>query len=121
MGIKFMIMLAVALSGCSFKGDQPFQSDGCSAWPDGNYRQCCVEHDKEYWMGGSRQDRLKADKALKACVRGKNGSFMASVMYFGVRMGGVPWLPFSWRWGFGQDYPDGYRERTGLFRKHKHK
>lgn len=30
-------------------------------------------------------------------------------------MGGVPWLPFSWRWGFGQDFPDGYYDRKGTY------
>jgi len=43
---------------------------------------------------------------------------MAILMYYGVRTGGVPWLPFSWRWGFGQDFPDGYHERSGATTVH---
>jgi len=111
MEMKFLIVLAVALSGCSFKGVQPFQTDGCSAWPDGDYLQCCIDHDREYWMGGSSQDRLNADLSLRSCVAGKGNALNATLMYYGVRMGGTPWLPFSWRWGFGQDFPDGYHDR----------
>jgi len=111
MKVVFLTGIVVSLSGCSFEGVQPFRSDGCSAWPDGNYLQCCIDHDREYWRGGTSQDRLNADLALQACVREKRGSFMASVMYYGTRMYGVPWLPFSWRWGFGQDFPDGYHAR----------
>lgn len=34
---------------------------------------------------------------------------MASVFYSGVRMGGTPWLPTPWRWGYGwDDWPRGY-------------
>jgi len=56
----------------------PFTSDGCSSFPDGTLKQqelwldCCVEHDKAYWLGGDYADRLQADKDLEACV-GKVG------------------------------------------------
>jgi hypothetical protein len=29
-------------------------------------------------------------------------------MRFGVRLGGVPWTPFHWRWGYGHPWPHGY-------------
>ena len=83
----------------------PFTSDGCSCWPDYNWVECCVAHDLTYWIGGSRQERLAADLALKACIRDKGYPLMAGLMYHGVRIGGVWWLPTPFRWGFGWAYP----------------
>lgn len=84
----------------------PMYTDGCSAWPDGKSRECCVKHDIVYWCGGRRMDRKKADLELKKCVSQHSGKFTASIMYMGVRMGGVPWLPFRWRWGYGYRYKE---------------
>ncbi len=78
-----------------------FESDGCSLFPDGNYRDCCVEHDKLYYFGGTKQERKAADRQLRACVRAKGHRFLAPIMYLGVRIGGVGWLPTPFRWGFG--------------------
>ena len=82
-----------------------FISDGCSLFPDCDYRDCCVEHDKAYYFGGSWTKRWRADKKLFKCVAGKKGfqhKFIAPVMWLGVRFGGVSWLPTSFRWGFGR-------------------
>lgn len=82
-----------------------FQSDGCSLFPDGDYFDCCVEHDKAYYFGGSWKQRWRADKKLYKCVAAKKGfkyKLLAPVMWAGVRIGGVPWLPTSFRWGFGR-------------------
>ena len=83
-----------------------FRSDGCTMFPDGNYRECCVEHDKSYFFGGSLKQRRAADKELFRCVRSKgNGKFLASIIYVGVRVGGVSFLPTPFRWGFGNKFP----------------
>ncbi len=83
-----------------------FKSDGCSLFPDGNYRECCVEHDKAYYVGGSLKERRAADKELYGCVRSKgNSKFLSSIMYIGVRVGGVSFLPTPFRWGFGNKFP----------------
>lgn len=79
-----------------------FVSDGCSLFPDGDYRNCCVEHDKAYYFGGTKAERKAADKELKACVRAKGHKYLAPMMYLGVRIGGVAWLPTPFRWGFGK-------------------
>lgn len=81
-----------------------FKSDGCSLFPDGGYQDCCVAHDKAYYFGGSWKERWRADKKLFKCVAGKRGfqhKFIAPVMWLGVRVGGVSWLPTRFRWGFG--------------------
>ena len=82
-----------------------FKSDGCSCWPDYQWVECCVEHDLLYWMGGTRDDRKTADEALQKCVAEKGYPVIGAMMYVGVRVGGVYWLPTPFRWGFGWDYP----------------
>ncbi|MBI4843961.1 MAG: hypothetical protein HY809_06525 [Nitrospirae bacterium] len=82
-----------------------FKSDGCSYWPDGDWEECCVRHDVIYWQGGTRSERRIADANLKACVSETGHPVAADLMHWGVRIGGVWWLPTSFRWGFGWDYP----------------
>ncbi|HAX18562.1 MAG TPA: hypothetical protein DCY00_08240 [Actinobacteria bacterium] len=82
-----------------------FKSDGCSCFPDGNWIECCIKHDIYYWMGGTRQERLEADRELRKCVSEKGYKITGFLMYYGVRAGGVWWLPTSFRWGFGWEYP----------------
>ena len=83
-----------------------FVSDGCSRFPDGDYRECCVVHDVKYYYGGSRQERSQADNELRKCVAAKPGfghKPLSIMMWFGVRAFGVSWLPTSFRWGFGKN------------------
>jgi len=80
-----------------------FKSDGCSLFPDGNYRECCVEHDKAYYFGGTKEERKAADRQLCSCIRAKGHRFLAPLMYLGVRIGGGAWLPTPFRWGFGKN------------------
>jgi hypothetical protein len=82
-----------------------FKSDGCSLFPDGNYRECCVEHDKAYYFGGTKEERKAADRQLCDCVRAKGHRFLSPIMYLGIRIGGVAWLPTPFRWGFGNKRP----------------
>lgn len=101
------------LAGEIYEGAKPaaplppadFRSDGCTCWPDNGWVECCVRHDLVYWRGGSSSERKAADLELRQCVSNKGYPLTGSVMYFGTRMGGVWWLPTSFRWGFGWDYP----------------
>lgn len=84
---------------------QNFKSDGCSLFPDGDYRHCCIAHDLTYFAGGSRSERLTADNKLYKCVASQKGwwhKLVAPVMWAGVRIGGVSFLPTPFRWGFGR-------------------
>ena len=83
-----------------------FKSDGCTFFPDGNYRQCCVEHDKDYYFGGSEKERNRADNRLFKCVastKGWQNKLAAPIMWLGVKAGGVSFLPTPFRWGFGKN------------------
>lgn len=82
-----------------------FRSDGCSLFPDGNYRECCELHDLDYFRGGSFRERRQSDKRLYRCVRAKKGwknEIAAPMMYLGVRVFGGSLIPTPFRWGFGQ-------------------
>ena len=93
----------------------PFTSDGCSLFPDGSgensylWLSCCREHDLSYWRGGTRTERQAADDALKHCVAAKGYPKVAALMSMGVIVGGSPFLPTPFRWGYGWPYPRGYR------------
>lgn len=96
----------------------PFTSDGCSAFPDGTYElrqlwlSCCVVHDAAYWQGGTYEERVAADLGLQQCVAQVGDSRIAGIMLAGVRVGGTPYLPTRFRWGYGWPYPRGYQKLT---------
>lgn len=93
----------------------PFSSDGCSAFPDGNMAQnqlwleCCEAHDYAYWKGGTFAERVTADEVLRQCVAEVGEPEIALLMLTGVRVGGTPFLPTRFRWGYGWPYPRGYK------------
>ena len=93
---------------------KPFTTDGCSAFPDGTLDQqslwieCCIRHDLAYWKGGTYDERLEADHALEKCVAQVGEPEIAQLMLAGVRVGGSPYFPTTYRWGYGWPYPRGY-------------
>ena len=109
----FTFLILVSISAFAQTDSKPipkelpadFKSDGCSLFPDGDFRNCCVEHDKSYFFGGSWRERRRADNKLFKCVadtKGLQHKFIAPVMWLGVRVGGVSFLPTPFRWGFGR-------------------
>lgn len=94
---------------------QPFASDGCSAFPNGTFEQnelwlaCCHAHDFAYWKGGTWRERIEADEALRDCVVAVGEPQIAELMLAGVRVGGTPFLPTLFRWGYGWPFGRGYR------------
>ena len=107
---------------------KPFETDGCSggmsaAWQFFRGRPTpwegeCIEHDRAYHPGGSRAERLAADRKLRGAVAERDHPKTAAVMYYAIRLGGHPWWPLPWRWGFGYRWPRGYAgrplERAGV-------
>ena len=127
MNLKIGLIIAVAIavvwvtltSGVAQADElQPFTSDGCSAFPDGTLEQnklwlkCCTAHDYAYWKGGTYDERLASDKALKKCVAEVGEPEIALLMIAGVRVGGTPFLPTTFRWGYGWPYPRFYGALT---------
>ena len=119
--LRAAVIILVLLSGSlSAVGAtlSPFTSDGCSAFPDGTANQqtlwlpCCTAHDFAYWRGGTYQQRLSADLQLRECVSRVGEPEIAALMLAGVRVGGSPWLPTRFRWGYGWPWPRSYRALT---------
>jgi len=112
-----LILFAIHIGGCSHppgpqhSPEKPFHSDGCSCFPNLDYGNCCVEHDRVYWRGGRPDQRRAADAALRRCIAAKGRPVLSYVVYWGVRIGGHGWLPTPWRWGFGRSWPEGYYSR----------
>jgi hypothetical protein len=102
---------------------KPFISDGCSVFPDGTFEQkelwlsCCTLHDYAYWQGGTYEERLVADKQLSQCVYNVGEPQIAKLMLAGVRVGGSPYFPTSYRWGYGWPYPRWYKTLTEAEKK----
>lgn len=126
-----LALLAVSLvSACttpsSIRPDdlRPFASDGCSRFPDGTredrklWCHCCLQHDKAYWKGGSKEQRKVADAELKNCVKDAGRPKTAALMQFGVRAGGSPIWPTRFRWGYGWPYYRGYKLLTTAEQEH---
>lgn len=99
---------------------KPFTTDGCSGgmsliWPrlfghPPPWEGACVEHDRAYWQGGNRFQRVRADITLMCAVAAKGYPIIAILMYLGIRIGGMSIWPFSWRWGYGYQWPESGEE-----------
>lgn len=109
-----MLSLLLATSTVTASEILPFSTDGCSAFPDGHltnnalWQDCCIAHDLAYWAGGSYSDRQAVDEALALCVADLGEPEIAKLMLAGVRVGGSPFFPTSYRWGYGWPYVRGY-------------
>lgn len=120
MKVVCVCLLAFGLSAQAANAGElkPFSSDGCSVFPDGTreqrqlWLQCCTAHDKSYWRGGTAAERQQADEELRVCVAGVGAPAIAALMLTGVRVGGSPYFPTRFRWGYGWPYPRGYGALT---------
>ncbi len=72
------------------------------------WEYCCDEHDQAYAVGGTKEQRWAADRALLQCVTNNGHPIWAFIMWCAVRVGGHPILPMPWRWGFTKPYYKGY-------------
>lgn len=82
------------------------------------WEACCDEHDTEYYLGGTRQDRLNADKRLRECVEKMGYPGWARIMFYAVRIGGHPISPSKRsRWGFGGRWTSFYRKGKEVSRE----
>lgn len=114
--LLLIFCLLFPVGSCLADAIAPFTSDGCSSFPNGTLAErslwldCCVVHDKSYWQGGTEQQRLLADLTLKECVTSVGKPNIAKLMLSGVRVGGSPYWPTSYRWGYGWKFPRKYSE-----------
>ena len=125
-----VLVFLTILCSCGDKTTiRPFTSDGCTLFPDKSiinrksWCDCCFQHDIAYWQGGTETQRKQADLALKECVYRKTGDqALADLMYQGVRLGGSPYFPNWYRWGYGWPFIRPYGPLTdaekALVKKH---
>lgn len=106
-----LVLAALSLFACARTVRlEPFASDGCSLFPDGDTRSgswcaCCFQHDLAYWKGGPEAERKAADSALGDCILARtHDSALARAVYLGTRAGGSPYFPTWYRWGYGWPY-----------------
>jgi len=109
-------LVSICLSMSAYSDELKFfTTDGCSSFPDGTIEQrslwvsCCIRHDLAYWKGGTYNERLAADQSLKTCVSRVGEPEIANLMLAGVRVGGSPFYPMPYRWGYGWPYMRGYK------------
>lgn len=108
--VVLLLALLPVLAPSQTKTSQPplkdappeFVGDGCTFFPDGDYADCCLAHDRDYYRGGTKAERKASDKRLQQCIRGKGHKYVSKLMYLGVRLGGGAWLRAPFSWGFGQ-------------------
>ncbi len=118
--MRGLFVIIILISSFTVHAEQikPFASDGCSVFPDGTFSQnelwlsCCTAHDYDYWQGGTFKQRLESDRRLKQCVAKVGEPHIANIMLAGVRVGGSPYFPTTYRWGYGWPYPRGYKALT---------
>lgn len=122
--MRALATLLLLAAGCAGPPRlRPFTTDGCTLFPDGVpgreslWRACCVAHDRKYWAGGTREARATADAELRSCVAATGRTRTADWMYAGVRVGGTPYAPDWFRWGYGWSYPRGYGPLTDAERR----
>lgn len=112
--VVFLVLPLLATLACA-QNIEPFSTDGCSAFPDGTpasktlWLSCCVAHDAAYWAGGTLEQRKQADLTLALCVENRQQQTLGQLMFFGVRVGGSPYWPTSFRWGYGWPFMRGYQ------------
>jgi hypothetical protein len=84
------------------------------------WQHCCETHDRAYYKGGSQEEKKMADKKLRDCVSEAIGSkylgfFLGALMEKAVWVGGKPYFPTTYRWGYGEDF----RKTKNLSTKNK--
>jgi hypothetical protein len=110
-------VLALLVNSGSATDLETFATDGCSDFPNGTFDQtslwlnCCIAHDVAYWLGGTAAQRTAADNQLQVCVADIGQPEIAAIMLAGVRVGGSPYWPTRYRWGYGWPYWDGFLPR----------
>ena len=118
MKLLLCLLFVIASFAEASNNIKPFTTDGCSSFPDGTkehselWLSCCSRHDLAYWQGGAAQQRVAADQQLKQCVEQVGEPSIAAIMLAGVRVGGTPYLPTKFRWGYGWPYFRGYQAIT---------
>ncbi|XLQ20709.1 MAG: FAD-binding oxidoreductase [Candidatus Moraniibacteriota bacterium] len=106
----FWYLVASSFYDKSTAIQKEFITDGCTLFIEFTWKECCMKHDEQYWLGGNTQKRKNVDTEFKKCVYEKsNQKVVSQVMYGVVRVMGTPFVVTPWRWGYGWEFGRGYR------------
>ncbi|QLH05848.1 hypothetical protein [Nitrosopumilus ureiphilus] len=91
--VSKLSQLLLNLQECTspLRSDQSEECEvnGCTGVPDFDIEECCNEHDRCYWRGGTEEDRKNCDLQFYNCIKNKGGIFhgiLAWIYYVGVRV-----------------------------------
>lgn len=86
---------------------KPFSTDGATWFPDIQPAWIYVLHDWTHWAGGGELERWKANAEFFHLLD-KYGKrpLLAPLMWFGVTVGAMHFLPTRSRWGYGNKWPN---------------
>jgi hypothetical protein len=104
--MKYLLILLPALSFASSL--KTFKTDYCTYFFNGTlsspelWKDCCIAHDLDYWVGGTEVDQQKSDKRLQQCIADKGVPWVGVIVYRGVRLGHHSPIKnkFHWAWGW---------------------
>ncbi|MFN8847404.1 MAG: hypothetical protein ACK5W9_11195 [Bdellovibrionales bacterium] len=99
---------------------RPFFSDGCSSSPNSlpwenkqsSWEFCCIDHDIDYWIGGTSEERKISDENLKSCIANSGSPRVAKIYHSSVSFFGTPDSLQNFRWGYGWNYKRNYGPLT---------
>lgn len=78
----------------------PFSSNGCSGFREARFFTCCFVHDFDFWAGGNRTDRGRADKTLWRCLLDiSHEHIVADIGYLLIRLELIPGMIVNDGWG----------------------
>lgn len=110
----YTLLLLVMPSNGNASSISPFETDYCTNYPEGTktepelWKHCCLKHDLDFWVGGTKKERLAADLEFRSCIEKTGSPYQARMMYLAVRLGSYSPIKYPNRkWSNGwQDRPD---------------
>lgn len=109
MTVRLGLVWALTLAACAGPNQLVLGSkdQGCTFSPDIAGGGPCLNHDSNYWVGGTEQDRFVADAQLlyELALSGVS-PILAEIYYQGVRIGG--WTRWNYTEHRTRVRPDGY-------------
>lgn len=107
----FLLSITTQVSALELK---KFVTDNCTMFVEGTmsepnaWKHCCVDHDLRYWLGGQKEESLKADMRLKKCVTDSGHPNYARLMFSAIRLGRYSPIKNKYKWGWGWNHEQGY-------------
>lgn len=101
---------------------QKVQTYHCEHLPEkfavDQWGHCCSALDLEYWRGGTFIAQREANDAFRSCLGDVYPeSYVPIIAYYGLYVVNSPFIPTSWRWGYGWDFGHGFRDGAVLFQE----